>query len=77
MPSQPQTFFEKVWNEHIIADLGEDTYLLQIDRLFLHELSGAVAMEQLEASGREPASPATVAASAVAGSIADVRRLVG
>lgn len=27
-----RTFFEKVWHDHVIADLGEDTALLQIDR---------------------------------------------
>jgi 3-isopropylmalate/(R)-2-methylmalate dehydratase large subunit len=56
----PRTFFEKVWNDHVIADLGEDTYLLQIDRLFLHEMSGSVAMRELERSGRAPASPGQV-----------------
>ena len=30
--SKPMTFFEKVWNDHIIADLGEGTALLGIDR---------------------------------------------
>jgi 3-isopropylmalate/(R)-2-methylmalate dehydratase large subunit len=50
------TFFEKVWSEHVIADLGADTCLLQIDRLFLHEMSGGTAIRALEASGREPAS---------------------
>ena len=57
---QPRTFFEKVWDEHVIADLGDNTYLLQIDRLFLHEMSGSVAMRQLAASGREPAAPELV-----------------
>src|SRR5690606_4650263 len=38
--AQPRTFFEKVWADHQIADLGDNTYLLQIDRLFLHEMSG-------------------------------------
>jgi 3-isopropylmalate/(R)-2-methylmalate dehydratase large subunit len=55
-----RTFFEKVWDDHIIADLGENTFLLQIDRLFLHEMSGSVAMRQLEASCRRPASPSQV-----------------
>src|SRR5689334_15639565 len=55
-----RTFFEKVWSDHVIADLGDDTYLLHIDRLFLHELSGSVAIRQLERSGRAPASPELV-----------------
>src|SRR5713226_902341 len=56
----PLTFFEKVWNDHVIADLGENTALLGIDRLFLHEMSGSVAVRQLEASGRPPAHPEQV-----------------
>ena len=40
------------WDEHVIAELGENTFLLQIDRLFLHEMSGSVAIRALEASGR-------------------------
>ena len=56
----PRTFFDKVWSEHVIADLGEDTCLLQIDRLFLHEMSGSVGMRQLRESGRQPASPELV-----------------
>src|SRR5690348_13059736 len=59
MPA-PRTFFEKVWSDHVIADLGENTALLSIDRLFLHEMSGSVAVRQLEASGRPPAHPEQV-----------------
>lgn len=58
--AQPRTFFEKVWADHQIADLGDNTYLLQIDRLFLHEMSGSAAIESLEESGRRPASPKQV-----------------
>jgi len=50
--SNPQTFFEKMWKDHVIADLGGGAALLQIDRLFLHELSGSRAIERLERSGR-------------------------
>jgi 3-isopropylmalate/(R)-2-methylmalate dehydratase large subunit len=56
----PKTFFEKVWDEHVIADLGDGTALLQIDRLVLHEVSGSVAIRQLEESGRQPAMPELV-----------------
>src|SRR5919202_896203 len=55
-----KTFFEKVWNDHVIAELGDDTALLQIDRLFLHDMSGSAAMKSLEKSGRTPASPRQV-----------------
>jgi 3-isopropylmalate/(R)-2-methylmalate dehydratase large subunit len=50
----PQTFFEKVWNEHVIAKLGDDADLLQVDRLVLHELSGSQAVTALAKAGRQP-----------------------
>ena len=55
-----RTFFEKVWSDHVIADLGDGTSLLQIDRLFLHDLSGSHALRDLEESGRKPPSPEQV-----------------
>ena len=51
---RPRTFFEKVWNEHVIRQLGDDADLLQIDRLVLHELSGSQAVRALAEAGREP-----------------------
>lgn len=51
-----RTFFDKVWDDHVICGLDGGASLLQIDRLLLHELSGGVALRRLEASGRKPAS---------------------
>ncbi len=51
---QPRTFFDKVWDDHLITALGPDTDLLQIDRLVLHELSGSQAMRALREAGRQP-----------------------
>jgi 3-isopropylmalate/(R)-2-methylmalate dehydratase large subunit len=58
--SKPQTYFEKVWNDHVVADLGDNTALLQIDRLLLHELNGSAVIDKLEKAGRRPDSPAQV-----------------
>lgn len=55
-----RTFFEKVWNDHAIADLGENTTLLQVDRLLLHDVTGGVAMRELRSQHRTVASPAQV-----------------
>jgi 3-isopropylmalate/(R)-2-methylmalate dehydratase large subunit len=60
MTQTHRTFFDKSWADHAIADLGDDTWLLQIDRLFLHERSGSPSIRQLEASGRTPANPEQV-----------------
>src|ERR1700754_4160648 len=58
--SAPRTFFDKVWNEHVIADLGDGAFLLQIDRLLLHDVTGAVIMRELGRAGHRPESPAQV-----------------
>jgi len=50
----PRTFFDKVWDEHVITALGGDADLLQIDRLVLHELSGSQAVTALAKAGRKP-----------------------
>src|ERR1700733_13354830 len=58
--TQPRTFFEKVWSQHVITDLGDNSYLLQVDRLVLHELSGSVTLREALESGRRPACPGQI-----------------
>lgn len=55
-----RTLFEKLWNRHVIADLGEGTALILIDRILLHERTGGVALESLAQAGRAVASPEQV-----------------
>jgi 3-isopropylmalate/(R)-2-methylmalate dehydratase large subunit len=55
-PSTARTSFDKMWDEHVIARLGDDLDLLQIDRLVLHELSGSQAVRALAEAGRTPMS---------------------
>ena len=52
----PRTAFDKMWDDHVIAKLSDDTDLLQIDRLVLHELSGSQAVRALAEAGRKPVS---------------------
>ena len=54
--SPPRTYFDKVWDDHLICALGQDLALLQIDRLVLHELSGSQAVRALAEHGRTPDS---------------------
>ena len=42
------TLFEKVWNQHSICNLGDGNELLYIDRIFLHERTGSIALKSLE-----------------------------
>lgn len=54
------TIIEKIWRQHEIADLGDGTSLIYIDRIFLHERTGSVALKGLEAMGREVRNPEQV-----------------
>lgn len=47
-----RTLFDRIWDEHRIADLDDGTSLILIDRIFLHERTGAVALESLAEAGR-------------------------
>jgi len=55
-----RTIFDKIWDAHVIADLGDDSALIAIDRIFLHERTGAAALRSLKEAGRELADPSRV-----------------
>ncbi|HEX4208720.1 MAG TPA: 3-isopropylmalate dehydratase large subunit [Ktedonobacteraceae bacterium] len=44
----PHTLFEKIWQRHVVRDLGKGWVLLHIDRHLLHDLSGPPALIDLE-----------------------------
>lgn len=41
------TLFDKLWDTHVVKDLGNGWVLLHIDRHLLHDLSGAPALSEL------------------------------
>jgi 3-isopropylmalate/(R)-2-methylmalate dehydratase large subunit len=51
-PVPPATLFEKIWRDHVVKDLGNNTFLVYIDRNFLHEVSGAISFKGLAEAGR-------------------------
>jgi len=55
-----RTLFEKIWNRHLVKDLGAGTGLVLIDRVLLHERTGGVALESLAEAGHPVASPGQV-----------------
>ena len=55
-----RTLFDKIWDAHIITDLGGGTALIAIDRVFLHERTGAAALKSMAAAGRKVADPRRV-----------------
>ncbi len=54
MPS----LFDKLWDSHVIAAMPGGASLIAIDRVFLHERTGAAALNSLAAAGRAVADPA-------------------
>lgn len=52
-----RTLFEKIWDDHLVADLGNGESLIYIDRVFLHERTGSIALKSLEADGRPVRHP--------------------
>ena len=55
-----RTLVDKLWDAHRIASLGDGVDLLHIDRTFLHERTGSVALDGLRLEGRRPARPESV-----------------
>jgi 3-isopropylmalate/(R)-2-methylmalate dehydratase large subunit len=49
-----------LWDAHVVAPLGPGEDLVAIDRVFLHERTGSVALKSLAAAGRGVADPARV-----------------
>jgi len=58
--SEPQTLFEKIWRRHLVRSLPDDTGLVLIDRVLLHERTGGIALKSLQAAGRKLLSPRQV-----------------
>jgi 3-isopropylmalate/(R)-2-methylmalate dehydratase large subunit len=47
------TLFEQLWREHLIEVQDDGTDLIYIDRIFLHDRTGSVALSSLKEDGRE------------------------
>lgn len=51
------TLFEKIWNAHLVSEIGPGTGLILVDRTLLHERTGGVALKSLLAAGRKVYAP--------------------
>ncbi len=47
-----QTLFDKLWDEHTVTPLEDGADLIYMDRVFLHERTGSIALKSIEADGR-------------------------
>ncbi len=51
------TLFDKIWAEHAVVDLHDDSTLLYVDRIFLHERTGSIALKSLDEKNRVVVRP--------------------
>lgn len=47
-----RTLFDKIWDVHRVTESEDGASLIILDRIFLHERTGAVALQSLSESGR-------------------------
>jgi 3-isopropylmalate/(R)-2-methylmalate dehydratase large subunit len=57
MSSTPKTLFEKVWEQHVVAEPQGEPTLLYIDLQLLHEVTSPQAFEGLRLAGRKVRRP--------------------
>ncbi len=57
MPAQPRNIIEKIWDQHVVADLDNNQSLLHIDRVMLHERAGPSVFAALQEQGWPVARP--------------------
>ena len=51
------TLFDKLWNEHKVCDLDSGETLIYLDRIFLHERTGSIALQSLRTAGYSVRDP--------------------
>src|SRR5580693_10318250 len=57
MSSTPKTLFEKVWEQHVVAEPAGEPTLIYIDLQLLHEVTSPQAFEGLRLTGRKVRRP--------------------
>jgi 3-isopropylmalate/(R)-2-methylmalate dehydratase large subunit len=53
----PSTLVDKIWNQHLIAELGDGLCLLHVDRHLVHDLSGPMSLGALRRRGLSVRNP--------------------
>lgn len=55
--SRPRLLFQKVWDAHVVADMGDGAVLLYIDRHLLNEVTSPQAFDGMRRAGRRVRRP--------------------
>lgn len=53
----PRTQLDKIWDAHVVADLGDGWSLLHVDRHLLHDLSGGEGLRTIAERGLKVRNP--------------------
>jgi 3-isopropylmalate/(R)-2-methylmalate dehydratase large subunit len=56
----PASLFDKIWAQHRVRELPGGAALVAIDRIFLHERTGSIALKSLAEAGRSVLDPRRV-----------------
>jgi len=51
------TLFDKIWDSHVVSKARDGSCLLYVDRIFLHERTGSLALSSLTTNGRRTKNP--------------------
>jgi 3-isopropylmalate/(R)-2-methylmalate dehydratase large subunit len=60
MAAAARTVIDRIWRDHVVAQLDAQHALLAIDRVFLHERTGPALLAGLATAGRQPRHPGRV-----------------
>ena len=60
--TRPRTLYDKIWDSHVVADMGDGSALLYIDRHLVHEVTSPQAFEGLRQAGRALRRPSATLA---------------
>ena len=52
-----KTLYDKIWDEHVVADNGDGTSILYVDRHLVHEVTSPQAFEGLRLTSRKVRAP--------------------
>ncbi len=55
--ADPKTLYDRIWEDHVVADNGDGTALIYIDRHLVHEVTSPQAFEGLREAGRSVRVP--------------------
>jgi 3-isopropylmalate/(R)-2-methylmalate dehydratase large subunit len=62
--THPRTMFDKIWESHLVEELGDGEALLYVDRQLLHDLTLKIVLPDLEQRGRPVLVPELTIATA-------------